>query len=272
MSWLDPLERRFRRFAVPQLTGYIAAFQLALWLLAVLLPAQPAQQDLLEAFVLVPDKVRQGEVWRLLTFVFLPPGTNILSILFIYFFYLMGTALEGYWGTFRYNVFILIAVLATMATAMLLPNAGEATNVFISTSVFLAFAFLYPDFVIYLFFILPVRIKWLALLTWAGYLWTFAFGTWEVRAYVLAAVSNFFLFFGGDVFSRMRYGHRKMQSSFRQLTAGDKPFHSCAVCGLTEKAAPDEDFRICSKCDAGTFEYCSQHLRNHEHRVQGSSD
>ena len=268
MSLLDRLERRFRRFAIPQLTRFLAMAQGAAWLLANVMPRQQGKPDLLETFLLFPDKVWQGEVWRLVTFLFYPPGTSILSLFGIYLFWLMGTALEGHWGTFRYNIYVLIATLATIAVTFGLQQGGPANNIFIGTSVFLAFAFLYPDFQLMLFFILPVRIKWLALLTWLGYGFTVIMGSWLSRLYVAASVLNFFLFFGRDVFWRMRFGKRSMESGFRAVTKGSQPFHRCRVCGLTEQDDPQADFRICSKCDGGTFEYCLEHLRSHEHRTK----
>lgn len=270
MSWLEKLERRCRRFAVPNLTGFLAGFQAALWLLIQVLPRQVGQGVILEGFLLIPAKVMEGEVWRLATFVFLPPGFGILAIFGIYLFWLMGTALEGHWGTVRYNFYVLVSVLATIAAAFLLPNGGAATNMFIDSSVFLAFAYLYPDFTLSIYFILPIRIKWLALLTWIGYAYVLIAGDWSGRAFVLASIFNFLLFFGRDIFRRMRSGKRTMGAAIRKVAEGSKPFHTCAICGLTERDEPNEDFRICSKCDAGTFEYCSQHLRNHEHRVQDS--
>lgn len=268
MSLLNQLERRLRRFAIPNLTGYLAGFQAALWALAFIMPPRPGMANIHEGFLLIPEKVLQGEVWRLATFVFLPPGTGLLTIFGIYLFWLMGTALEGQWGTVRYNLYVLIAVLATIAAAFLLPHGGPATNTFIDTSVFLAFAFLYPNFTLSIYFILPVRIKWFALLTWLLYAMTMITGDWSARAFVLASVLNFLIYFGRDIFWRMRSGKRQMETAFRQVTEGDKPFHNCAICGVTEHMEPNEDFRICSKCDAGTFEYCSQHLRNHEHHVR----
>lgn len=92
MSWQDRLERRFRRLAIPNLAGFLAGFQGALWLLIQLMPRRVGQDSILEAFVLIPDKVRDGEVWRLVTFVFLPPGNGLLAIFYIYLFWLMGTA------------------------------------------------------------------------------------------------------------------------------------------------------------------------------------
>lgn len=270
MKLLDVIERRFRRFAIPNLTGFLAGFQGVLWLLVQVLPRRAGQDSILEGFLLIPAKVMEGEVWRLATFVFLPPGFGILAIFGIYLFWLMGTALEGQWGTVRYNFYVLISVLATIAAAFLLPNGGPATNMFIDSSVFLAFAYLYPDFTLNIYFILPVRIKWLALLTWIGYAVVLVSGDWPGRAFVLASICNFLLFFGRDLYQRARSGKRTMESAFQRVSAAGKPFHICAICGLTEHDEPNEDFRICSKCDAGTFEYCSQHLRNHEHRVKES--
>lgn len=268
MSWLDHLERRFRRFAIPNLTGFLAGFQGALWLLIQMIPQRAGQGSILDGFLLIPAKVLEGEIWRLATFVFLPPGSGILAIFGIYLFWLMGTALERQWGTVRYNFYVLISVLATIAAAFLLPNGGPATSMFIDSSVFLAFAYLFPDFTLSINFILPIRIKWLALLAWIGYAVVLITGDWSSRAFVLASIFNFLLFFGRDLFHRMRFGQRTMETAFRKVADGRQPFHSCAICGLTERDDPHEDFRICSKCDAGTFEYCSQHLRNHEHRVQ----
>ncbi len=271
MKLLDQLERRLRRFAIPNLTGYLAGFQAALWILTVIRPPQKGGGVMLEGFLLIPEKVIEGEVWRLVTFVFLPPGVGLLAIFGIYLFWLMGTALEGHWGTVRYNFYVLIAVLATIAAAFALTDRNEpATNMFIDSSVFLAFAYLYPNFTLSIYFILPVRIKWFALLAWLGYGLTLATGTWPARAYVLASIFNFLLFFGSDIWRRMRSNKWQMEAAIRKVAIGDKPFHNCVICGLTEHHEPNEDFRICSKCDAGTFEYCSRHLRNHEHRVKES--
>lgn len=270
MNWLDQIERRFRRFAIPNLTGFLAGFQGALWVLVQILPRRVGQGAILEGFLLIPAKVLDGEVWRLATFVFLPPGFGMLEIFGIYLFWLMGSALESQWGTVRYNFYVLVSVLATIAAAFTLPNGGPATNIFILSSVFLAFAFLFPNFTLNIYFILPIRIKWIALLTWIGYALVLINGNWANRAFVLASIFNFLLFFGLELFRRARFGKRSMESAFHKIADGNKPFHTCAICGRTERDDPFEDFRVCSKCDAGTFEYCSEHLRNHEHRVQSS--
>jgi hypothetical protein len=163
MNISDYLEKKFRRFAIPNITLYLITGQVVLFVLNLV-----GQFDL--AFtLLIPELVREGQWWRLIAFIFTPPAAHPVFIIFAwYLFYLMGNALEGHWGTFRFNLFLLVGYTVTVAVSFLFP-AYPATNIFIAGSVFLAFAFLYPDFEILIFFILPVKVKWLALITWIGY-------------------------------------------------------------------------------------------------------
>jgi hypothetical protein len=209
-------------------------------------------------------------VWRLASFLFTPPCANpVFAFFFWYMFYLMGTALEAHWGAFRYNLFLLLGWLATVGVSFITPEVPASPG-FLQGSVFLAFAFLFPDFVLYLFFILPVKIKWLALLTWIGYFLTVVFGDWSSRLLVLASVINFLLFFGERIYARMRFGHRRMLQQAGRVATQDKPFHRCTVCGITDRTHPDMEFRYCSKCD-GQHGYCREHIRNHEHVVADQS-
>jgi hypothetical protein len=257
MSLLDRLERRYRRFSIPQLTLCIVVGQV-LFFIAVSSGAVNIEQMLL-----IPGMVLQGEVWRLITFVLIPPRDPIFAFFALYLFYLMGTALENHWGVFRYNIYLLIAYLATVAMSFFTPGL-VATNVFIGGSVFLAFAFLYPDFVLYLFFILPIRIKWLALVTWIGYFLTFVFGGWSSRLLVVASVLNFLLFFGKDVIRKVKYGRRHMVRQAKEYAKQDEPLHRCIICGATEKANRELEFRYCGQCKPVTC-YCMEHLKDHEH-------
>ena len=138
-----------------------------------------------------------------------------------------------------------------------------ATNIFIGGSVFLAFAFLYPDFELYLFFILPIKIKWLALLTWIGYAYQVLFGDWSTRLFVLASICNFLLFFGRDIRVRMRTGKRVMTTQAKQFTGVKEAFHTCTVCGKTDLTHPQMEFRYCPECSG--LGYCMDHISAHEH-------
>ena len=142
-----------------------------------------------------------------------------------------------------------------------------ALAVFLQGSVFLAFAYLFPDFQLMLFFLLPIKIKWLALLQWLSYGYVLVTGPPIAQLLVLAAVSNFLLFFGGDILRRMRAGGRKMAAEAKRLAPDKKqPLHTCRVCGINDQSHPEMDFRYCSRC-AGCCCYCQEHLRNHEHIV-----
>jgi hypothetical protein len=257
MSLLNNLERKFRRFAISNITLYLILGQVLFFVFAM------SGRFILSRVVLIPELVLGGEWWRLITFLFIPPVTNPIFAFFAwYLFYLMGNALEGHWGAFRYNLFLLIGYFVTVAVTFLFPFSA-ATNIFIGGSVFLAFAYLYPDFQLYIFFIIPVKIKWLALLTWIGYAYEVIVEPWSSRLLVLASISNFLLFFGKDIFWRIKTGNRKMVFQAKQYTTGREPFHKCAVCGKTDVSAPQMEFRYCSDC--GGLGYCKDHIFNHEH-------
>jgi len=258
MSLLDTLERKFRHYAIPNLTLYLIIGQVVFFVFHL------AGNFILERVVLIPELVLAGEWWRLFTFLLIPPLTNPIFAFFAwYFFYLMGGALEGHWGDFRYNVFLLTGYILTVAVSFLYPFYA-ATNLFIVGSVFLAFAFLYPDFQVYIFFILPVKMKWLALLTWIGYGYQFAVGSWPTRLLVAASIGNFFLFFGKDILRRMKSGNRKMVTKTKDIADAQKAFHRCAVCGITDQSHPSMEFRYCPEC--GGIGYCKDHIQNHTHR------
>ena len=265
MSLLDNLEKKFRRYAVPNITLYLILGQVLFFVFAL------SGRFILDRVVLIPDRALDGEWWRLLTFLFVPPLSNPIFAFFAwYLFYLMGSALENQWGAFRYNIYLLIGYAVTVVTAFLFPFSA-ATNIFIAGSVFLAFAYLYPEFQLYIMFILPVKIKWLALLTWLGYAYQLLIGSWSTRFLVLASISNFLLFFGRDIYLRMKTGKRRMASQARDLTGKKEPFHTCSDCGITDLSHPQMEFRYCSEC--GGLGYCKDHIFNHEHsRKERSSE
>ena len=264
MQLLDVLEKKFRRFAIPNITVYLIAGQVLFFIFEL------AGRFMLERVVLIPELVMAGEWWRLVTFLFIPPLTNPIFAFFAwYLFYLMGGALEGHWGAFRYNLFLLIGYLVTVAVTFLFPFSA-ATNLFIGGSIFLAFAFLYPDFQLYILFIIPVKIKWLALLTWVGYGYEIIVGTWQTRLLVLASISNFLLFFGKDIYWRMKTGKKVMATQVKAFSGKKEAFHTCAVCGITDLTHPSMEFRYCQDC--GGQGYCADHIFKHEHtnkRPQG---
>jgi len=260
MRILDALEKKFGRFAVPNLTIYLIAGQSFFYLMY--------QTGKLEhsATYLSADLLMQGEWWRLFTLPFDPPRQSLIFTLFAwYFFYMLGSALEEHWGAFRYNVYLLLGCLLTIAASFLVPGY-PVSNGFLAGSVFLAFAALFPDYQILLFFILPVRIKWLALLTWLSYAYQVIFGDWVTRLMVLAATANFLIFFARDIATNARYGRRQFVKKAAGLVKRDDgPLHRCSSCGITDQSHPQMDFRYCPQCK-GQHGYCRDHIFSHQHK------
>ncbi len=256
---LNKLERKLGRFAIPHLMLVLVGGQAAAFVLSM------AKPEFVGLLVLVPERVMAGEVWRLITFLFIPPDAHPIFVIFaLYLLFLYGRSLEEHWGEFRFNLFIFIGWIATIAAAFAVQDA-QATNVFLMGSLLLAFAYLNPDFTILLMFILPVRIKWIGYLTGALYAYAAIRGDLATKMLVLAGVLNFFLFFGPDMIRRLRGASRRTTARSREKpAAAGKPLHQCAVCGITDTEDPNMQFRYCSQCD-GKKGYCMDHIRDHEH-------
>ncbi len=268
MSLLSRLERNLGRYAIPDLSLYLIIGQVMILGFALL-----GQFDV-GRIMLLPAAVRAGELWRLGTFLLVPPVTTLTltSALFLafgwYLFYLMGSALEQHWGAFRFNGFILLGWLLTVGAAFVTP-ALYATNAYMAATVFLAFAYLNPDFVMYIFFFLPLKIKWLALIQWLGYAFILIVGTWAERLMILASTGNFLVFFARDLVRSVGSGQRRQAWQARNFAAANnerEPRHRCHLCNRTDLTHPQLDFRYCSKC-AGDQCYCSDHIFTHRHVV-----
>lgn len=234
-------------------------FGQAICLLAVL-----GSPELLVRILLIPELALGGEWWRFFTFVFLPIDTHPFWAAFaLYFFYLMGTSLEAEWGGPRYNAYMGLGWAFTVLFALLNPGYPMG-NVHIIGSVFLAFAYLFPDYMIYLFFVLPVRIKYVAMAVWAFYAWSFATGGTAARLAVLASTANFLVFFARDIALRIRGAHGHMTAQTRVIRSAAEAFHRCVTCGVTELKDRHLEFRVCTVCPGGA-EYCREHLAGHAH-------
>jgi len=206
------LEIKYRRYAIRDLMAYIVILNAVVFLLYMLIP----QSRLFQKLSLDPAAVLRGEVWRLVTFLFLPPTTSPFWIIFtLYFYYMVGSNLESQWGSFRFNLYYLVGVLSTIAASFL--SFGTVSNEHLNLSLFLAFAYLFPNFEVLIFFILPVKIKYLAWLNWAFIAYSLLFGPLPRKLAAIASVVNFFLFFGPDLKTtiKLRWQTYKNRKRFR---------------------------------------------------------
>lgn len=259
---IDKLERRFGRFAIPNLTLLLIIGQSIAW------AAEWGNPGTADQIRLIPQLVLDGEVYRLILFLFVPPILSPLwFLLAMYVFHLMGTALENNWGTFRYNLYLFTGYVATVIVGFVLFPGADVSNAYVNTTVFFAFATLFPTFEFLIFFILPIQVRWLALLAWITLTLQFIQSGWQGRVLVGASVLNYFLFFGRDILRRVRTSQRSLRQRAARTAAQRKAsdyFHICATCGITDQSDPEMDFRYCSQC-SGNLAYCSQHLKDHEH-------
>ena len=281
MNWIDKLERKYGRFGIQNLTMYVIICYVVGYVLVYINPS------LLSMMSLEPVLILHGQIWRIITWVIYPPSTTsflwfILAIVF--FYYPIGTSLERTWGKFRYTLYIFSGILFSVIGAFILYfitgayGIGSLFNTYyISLSVFLAYALSYPDMNIYLWFVIPIKMKWMAVVYGAFIIYDMGTyvrsGQWYMAVPIVASLLNFALFFFSTR-NMQRYNPKevKRRKEFKKAVASSRvnpatggiTKHKCAICGRTEKDDPNLEFRFCSKCN-GNYEYCQDHLFTHQH-------
>jgi membrane associated rhomboid family serine protease len=296
---LRTLRKKFELFCyrnsskgIPNLMLWIAAGNVLVYLLTSIDPSAAVYSLL----YFNKSAILSGEVWRLLTYILIPSYSSILSLAIMMFFYVqIGRVLESNWGTLKFNLYYLTGILLADLCAMVLPG-GTANTYYLNLSLILAFASLYPDNQVLLFFIIPLRMKYLAWFYFALTAFEIVSTSFPVNLLPVFALLNYFLYFGKDVryvFTSNRY-HPGQGFSFKSATerfqkaaskkqkttssapnpnwadnyrsaSGQKPYHhKCTVCGRTDTEYPDLEFRYCSRCN-GYYCYCMDHINNHTH-------
>ncbi len=279
MNFINKMERRFGRYAIHNLTKYIIGIYVLGYILEYM--GRLTGFSVLSWLVLSPYHIVQGQIWRLISWVLIPPpSSNLLFVLImLMFYYSIGTALERTWGAFRYNLYIFGGIICTVIGAFLLYAIGGPmisvygsmafSTYYINLSIFLAFAASYPDMQVLFMMIIPMKMKWLAYLDIAYLLYDLIHGNWATRTVIIASLFNFILFFlATRNYTRISPGQMHRRQEFKKAVhpkmAQGVTKHKCAICGRTEKDGDHLEFRFCSKCN-GNYEYCQDHLFTHEH-------
>lgn len=284
MKFLNKLERRFGRYAIPNLMKYIAG----LFGLGLILGVIP-NYTVINLLSLDFASIMRGQVWRLITWII--PISSMNGILFlaisIYFYYIIGNALERAWGAFRFNLYffsgILFNILSSLLTYAITGISVPPSLRFICGTMFFAFAATYPDTQFMMYFLIPIKAKYLAWIQGAIYIYTaityIVSGNFIHIIPLVVSFANFFIFFFMTRnYQRISPGEYKRRANYRrQMNQGRNSGnvtqfggksvitrHKCAVCGKTELDGDHLEFRFCSKCD-GNYEYCMEHLFTHEH-------
>ena len=287
MNFMDKLYKKFGKYAVYDLQKYlILAYSVGL-----VLSMLNVNVDLFFGFSM--DAILHGQIWRLVTWLFCADGGSLISLLFLYCAYSMARSFEQMVGTFRMNVFLvggillnLLGALFVYGLSLLLIGEGisiRLTNYDMLFSIFMALALCMPEAQVYLYFLIPVKMKWM-LAVYIGFsvfeLYSyFSFGNGDLLlgllfmlkygSTILASLLNLFLFFRLSKI-RLNRKQKKTQTEFRRQMASvpksgaGSARHKCAICGRTENDDPNLSFRYCSKC-TGNKEYCQDHLFTHTH-------
>jgi hypothetical protein len=237
-----------------------------------------------------PPDILRGELWRLVTWLLLPGSGGLLgTAIALYFYYFIGSSLEREWGAGKFTIFYLSGVALNVVYGFLAWGLFPGGRVlagsllldafYLNLSMFFAFGALFPEQTILLFFIIPIKIKWLALLDAAIFLYSvvsaLAAGAWFSAVLPVVAILNFFLICGAELVSYLRALRPRRRPSnvvnFRQAAReikkrqeGADYRHKCAVCGRTDRDSPGLEFRYCSRCE-GYHCFCEEHINNHVH-------
>lgn len=282
-SWLDRFCYKHPKLGIRNLMLYVVVGNIIVYLLNMLGP-HDISSSLSASLAFAPGLIFQGEIWRLVTFIFVPMSSDPFSlVLSLYFYYWVGSTLEREWGSVKFTVFYGMGVLFNIVAGLILgifsPASITADITYLNLSLFFAFGTLFPDLRILLFFLISVKVKWMAWIDAVFFVWAFLANlislNWVGALLPVVAILNYILFFWSDIFSffkyhlrRARHQNSRQTINFKETTRRAQQqkgyIHKCAVCGKTDTDHPDETFRYCSKCN-GYYCYCSEHIGNHVH-------
>lgn len=265
---IDRFCAKHPNFGINDLMKYVAIGSVVFWLIGAVNPV------LMSYLTFSPAKILRGQVWRLLTFALYPPD-GLLAFVAIYFYYMIGSTLERYWGSGPFTVFffsgIILTALYGFAIYFITDISLNLTASYVYLSMFFSFAALFPDMQVLLFFILPIKIKYLAYVDAALFLFGVINTPFPLNLLPVVAVLNFLIFCGGDLLrvlprkpSASTINFRRESQRIRREQQAALYKHKCSVCGRTDTEHPELEFRYCSRCE-GYHCFCQDHIYNHIH-------
>ena len=281
MNFMDKLERKWGRYAIPELHKYLVFAYFLGYLANVISPVMVSYMQFDMGLIL------QGQIWRLVTWIFTCNSTGFLTLLFLFCLLSMGRSLEYVMGTFRINVLLFGGMFLNLIVGILLyvilGIPAHLSNYYTLISMYMALAICMPDAQVHLYFLIPIKMKWMLavyLLSMGLELWTYySYGGGGITGIILVlvygtqiicALLNMFFFYqmSKNRLSRkqkQRQKHFQAQMNVNPRPGADITRHKCVICGRTEKDDPNLTFRYCSKC-TGNKEYCQEHLFTHTHQ------
>jgi type IV secretory pathway VirB2 component (pilin) len=258
MNWLDRLENKFGHLAITGLPWIIAGINLLVYTLWCL------DHEYTQHLDLDPHLIMKGQVWRLVTFAFIPSWGGFLPswlgiIFYLLFIVFVGNTLEQAMGSFRLNLYYLLGMIGIIAAGFI-SGGGGFGNAILNLSLLFALAWYLPDAVIYFWYVLPMKIKWVAWILAALLGFEFLVGPWDYKLALIASLLNYIVFFGPQIVrnSRDRQEVAQRRSRYERQTQDSQTasLHECSVCKRTEVTSPELEFRVARDGQ----EYCLEHL------------
>ena len=268
------------RLGIPGLMRYIVIANAAIYIFSLF----DQSGLLLNVLAMDARSVLRGQIWRIATFVLIPTGSSPLSVLLsLFFYYWLGESMERIWGSTKFTVYyvsgMLLSVIASILALFLdgfsFPIYGAG---YVNSALFFAYALTYPEAMVRIFYIIPVKMKWLAILEAVVYavvvVWGVVTGAWGYALTPVVAMLNLFVFFSPDFYRKtdsVRAHNRREAVQFRKAVKEQQRQkgynHKCEVCGRTDTDYPALQFRYCSKC-SGYHCFCEDHIFNHTHHME----
>ena len=287
---IDSFCQKHRKFGIPRMMMYIVFVSAAVFVINMM----DSTRMFLSLLMFSPDRILHGQIWRLLTWIFLPinpaalfsESMSISNVFFaalaLYFYYFIGSTLEREWGTPKFTIFYVSGIVLNIIYGFVMryvftPFVYLSPD-FLNLSMFFAFAVLFPDFVIRLFFVIPIKIKWLALINVAFFAYSIISnaitGAISFALLPIVALLNFIIICGEDILGLLKpirartspqtINYKKAAKKAQQNQESQPYRHKCSVCGKTDVDSPDMQFRYCSRCN-GYHCFCADHINNHIH-------
>jgi len=268
-SKIEEFCRKHPNFGIPNLMRYIVIANAVFWVMGAINPV------LMNYMLFNPALILRGQIWRLISFVFIPPSTGVLAFIAFYFYYWIGSTLEQQWGTGQFTIYFFTGVILTILYGFLIyfitGRSVSLSSTYIFLSMFFSFAALFPDMQVLFMFIIPVKMKYLALVDAAFFLLSVFTTPFPENLLPVVAVLNFLIFCGGELKNLLPRRQSKSTINFKRESArirreeSQKLYtHKCAVCGRTDADYPNLEFRYCSRC-VGYHCFCADHINNHIH-------
>ncbi len=268
-SKIEEFCRKHPNFGIPNLMRYIVIANAVFWVMGAINPV------LMNYMLFNPALILRGQIWRLISFVFIPPSTGVLAFIAFYFYYWIGSTLEQQWGTGQFTIYFFTGVILTILYGFLIyfitGRSVSLSSTYIFLSMFFSFAALFPDMQVLFMFIIPVKMKYLALVDAGFFLLSVITTPFPENLLPVVAVLNFLIFCGGELKnllprrqSRSTINFKRESARIRREESRKLYTHKCAVCGRTDADYPNLEFRYCSRC-AGYHCFCADHINNHIH-------